>query len=117
MLSTVLPILIICVCILVAYFVGGASDSAQGLYSIALAAVGMLSTLGITLATDAYGPVADNAGGITRGKAAHGRARRTRQYHRRNGQGLRDRLGRAYGAGADSVVYKQDTGSVGLAEP
>ena len=64
MLSTVLPILIICVCILVAYFVGGASDSAQGLYSIALAAVGMLSTLGITLATDAYGPVADNAGGI-----------------------------------------------------
>ena len=65
MFSTVLPILIISVCVLVSYFVsGGASDSGLGLYGIALAAVGMLSTLGITLATDAYGPVADNAGGI-----------------------------------------------------
>lgn len=65
MLSTVLPILIISVCVLVAYFVsGGADNSGLGLYGIALAAVGMLSTLGITLATDAYGPVADNAGGI-----------------------------------------------------
>lgn len=68
MLSTVIPIVIIGICILVAYFVSGGSltnpDSAKGLYGIALAAVGMLSTLGITLATDAYGPVADNAGGI-----------------------------------------------------
>lgn len=65
MFSTVLPILIISVCVLVSYFVsGGAGNSALGLYGIALAAVGMLSTLGITLATDAYGPVADNAGGI-----------------------------------------------------
>ncbi len=65
MLSTLLPIIIISVCILVAYFVsGGNASAAQGLYGIALAAVGMLSTLGITLATDAYGPVADNAGGI-----------------------------------------------------
>ena len=65
MLSTLLPIIIVAVCILVAYFVsGGAHDASLGLYGIALAAVGMLSTLGITLATDAYGPVADNAGGI-----------------------------------------------------
>ena len=65
MLSTLLPIIIVAVCVLVSYFVsGGAHSSSMGLYGIALAAVGMLSTLGITLATDAYGPVADNAGGI-----------------------------------------------------
>ena len=65
MLSTLLPIVIVAVCVLVAYFVSGGGHSASmGLYGIALAAVGMLSTLGITLATDAYGPVADNAGGI-----------------------------------------------------
>lgn len=65
MLSTLIPIIIVSVCILVAYFVsGGATSASMGLYGISLAAVGMLSTLGITLATDAYGPVADNAGGI-----------------------------------------------------
>lgn len=65
MISTLLPIIIVSVCVLVAFFVSGGGFSASlGLYGIALAAVGMLSTLGITLATDAYGPVADNAGGI-----------------------------------------------------
>ncbi len=71
MLSTALPIIIVGIAVLVAFFVpslvaGNAdiSSTQLGLYGIALAAVGMLSTLGITLATDAYGPVADNAGGI-----------------------------------------------------
>lgn len=66
MLSTALPIVIIVACILIAFFVaqGNTGNAEMGLYGIALAAVGMLSTLGITLATDAYGPIADNAGGI-----------------------------------------------------
>lgn len=65
MMSTAIPIVIVAICILLAYFLsGGGASASMGLYGIALAAVGMLSTLGITLATDAYGPVADNAGGI-----------------------------------------------------
>ncbi|WP_294348636.1 sodium-translocating pyrophosphatase [uncultured Clostridium sp.] len=63
--STVVPILLIVVGIFVAYYsVGGNNDSMMGLYGISLAAVGMLSTTGITVAVDAYGPIADNAGGI-----------------------------------------------------
>lgn len=65
MLSTIAPIIIIAVCVMLAYGLsGGFNDANLGLYGISLAAVGMLSTLGITLATDAYGPIADNAGGI-----------------------------------------------------
>ncbi len=65
MLSTGLPVIIVGVSVLVSYYIsGGAADFNMGLYGIGLSAVGMLSTLGITLATDAYGPVADNAGGI-----------------------------------------------------
>ena len=65
MLSTAVPIIIIAICVMAAYALsGGFVESTRGLYGIALAAVGMLSTLGITLATDAYGPIADNAGGI-----------------------------------------------------
>ena len=65
MLSTAVPIIIIAICVMAAYSLsGGFIETTRGLYGIALAAVGMLSTLGITLATDAYGPIADNAGGI-----------------------------------------------------
>ena len=65
MLSTVAPVIIVGVSVLISYYCsGGNADFNMGLYGVGVSAVGMLSTLGITLATDAYGPIADNAGGI-----------------------------------------------------
>ena len=65
MASTFLPVVVVCVSVLISFFAsGGGNNFAHGLYGVSISAVGMLSTLGITLATDAYGPVADNAGGI-----------------------------------------------------
>lgn len=66
MISTTIPVLAVVVGIILSYWLASGFDFANvsmGLYGIGIAAVGMLSTLGITLATDAYGPIADNAGG------------------------------------------------------
>ncbi len=65
MYSTFLPIIFICIGVMIAfYMMDGAKNMEMGIYGIALAAVGMLSTTGITVAVDAYGPISDNAGGI-----------------------------------------------------
>ncbi len=65
MMSTAIPVVIVSITVMASFILsGGAASFSAGLFGVALSAVGMLSTLGITLATDAYGPVADNAGGI-----------------------------------------------------
>ncbi|MDD2689076.1 MAG: sodium-translocating pyrophosphatase, partial [Candidatus Omnitrophica bacterium] len=65
MMSTAIPVIVVGIAILLSFFLSGGTiaNPNPGLYGVAISAVGMLSTLGITLATDAYGPVADNAGG------------------------------------------------------
>ncbi|MCC8072041.1 MAG: sodium-translocating pyrophosphatase [Bacteroidales bacterium] len=66
MISTAIPVLVVVAGIILSYWIAAGFDFtnvSMGLYGIGIAAVGMLSTLGITLATDAYGPIADNAGG------------------------------------------------------
>ncbi|KOA20738.1 putative K(+)-stimulated pyrophosphate-energized sodium pump [Clostridium homopropionicum DSM 5847] len=65
MYSTMIPIVLICAGVLFSFYImGGGENIFMGLYGISLAAVGMLSTTGLTVAVDAYGPIADNAGGI-----------------------------------------------------
>jgi K(+)-stimulated pyrophosphate-energized sodium pump len=62
--STAIPVLAVVIGIAISFYLpGGAQNTVMGLYGVGLASVGMLSTLGLTLATDAYGPIADNAGG------------------------------------------------------
>ena len=62
--STAIPVITIVVAVAISYYLpGGIQEPLMGLYGVGIAAVGMLATLGITLATDAYGPIADNAGG------------------------------------------------------
>ncbi len=62
--STGLPVVVVVIATALAFYIaGGAANTLAGLFGVAVAAVGMLSTLGVSLATDAYGPIADNAGG------------------------------------------------------
>ena len=72
MLSTAIPVIAVVVGIIASFLLASGFDFSNvgmGLYGIGIAAVGMLSTLGITLATDAYGPIADNAGGNAEGRS------------------------------------------------
>ena len=112
--STAIPVILVGIAVLVSYFIcGGAANFNAGLYGVALSAVGMLSTLGITLATDAYGPVADNAGGIAemagpwrRGSQPHRRPGLPGQHHRCHRQRLCDRLRRADRSGSGCFLHR-----------
>ena len=86
--STAIPVITIVTAVAISYYLpGGVQEPLMGLYGVGIAAVGMLATLGITLATDAYGPIADNAGGNAEMaeldksvRGAHRSVGRTREY-------------------------------------
>ena len=110
MISTAVPVIaIVCAIVLAYLFAIGfdvqhmmtAASLSKGLYGVAIAAVGMLSTLGITLATDAYGPIADNA----RSEGKDRRSRCPRQYHSRYRQGFCHRLRGSYRTGSAGIVH------------
>ena len=115
MLSSWVPVLTISAAIIAAYaFAGGFENFAAGVYGIGFAAVGMLSTLGITLATDAFGPIADNAGGNAEmshlpqgGQGENRRARLPGKHHGRDRQGFRHRLGSTYGDGPCGGLHRR----------
>ena len=113
------PDYIIAICVMAAYALsGGFTESTRGLYGIALAAVGMLSTLGITLATDAYGPIADNAGGIAEMAGLDAGSQKTyrcsgfsRKYNSCYGKGICNRISSSYSPCPDCFLCRESAGS------
>lgn len=120
MISTCIPVVTISVAIMLSYLCANGFDMSlsaasvsRGLYGIGIAAVGMLSTLGITLATDAYGPIADNAGGNAEMSELDPMVRQRtgsrcpRQHDSRHAQRLCHRFCRAHGLGAPGLVCRR----------